>query len=72
MINFVLKQKEQLENINDRLKSLVEFFIGATEEVKNDCVKENCAMDTIKLNSAKIEEIEYNLNKLEEIIRGGN
>ena len=71
MIDYMMKQKVMLEDINIKLNELITTFIGKTEPTENEVVCENCAMDTIKNNLTKIETIGYNLNRLEEIIKGG-
>ena len=68
----ILRQQKMLCDINITLENIRIFLIGNTLEENQDVMKEECFLDTIKLNNNSIEKIKINLDVIKEIIMGGN
>ena len=73
MIENLSKLQELLSRINSELDSLETLFGGIRERVEEHCEKkEECIMDTVNIN---LQKADYALNVLERInniLRGGN
>ena len=68
----ILRQQKMLCDINTTLENLKAFLIGNIAEEKSDVLKEECFLDTIKVNNNSIEKIKTNLDVIQNIIMGGN
>lgn len=73
MIENLGKLQELLSKINNELDSLETLFGGIRENTEECCVsKEECVMDTVNINLQKADYALCSLERINNILRGGN